>query len=582
LSLALVPAAWLAGCLLVGLLEGPAAVRAYPFATWLTGLVLTALLVLGAGCVNLQAAQMLAILMGGGGVYVAFKPWGRLTTVDLGPTRDEQPLPEWATWTLFVALGLSFAFAFLASLAPVTGWDAASLHLALPAAFARAGQIAPRLGHDHSPLLHALYTVSFAGGGERSVTLMNWVFGVAACGAVYGLARELAGRYAGLVAAAILATTPVFAHQMGSPSIDLAFAALATTALWMVVRWSRSGDGHALLFAAVLAGSSCGVRHTGLLLCVLLAVGVALCSPGVRAKATLLFSLAALLALLPWTIYIFMASGLPAAPTLPEPTLVNLVALLRFPWDVVMRPQDLDGWMNSSGALMLVLGVPGLFLGGRAAWGLGGYGLAGSGAVFFARSARLMLPFFSPMIALAGVAVVRLTRLRGLAIALLLLHVAYGLALHAATVYPKLPAALGMVARQDYLDETIERMALFNYANRQLTGSRVWSIDPRTYFLHTSVRIEVATLKQLAGMNADAQYQALQAQGIEYILYSPDYVAKADDIREAAEALLKVWQADKERYPLAARVDCTTPRFGAEEALVFRVNPSASADAPAP
>ena len=62
---------------------------------------------------------------------------------------------------------------------------------------------------------------------------------------------------------------------------------------------------------------------------------------------------------------------------------ISFVALLRFPWDIIMRPQDYDGWSKSPGGMVLILGLPGLFLGGWRARILGAYSALGGGLFFF-------------------------------------------------------------------------------------------------------------------------------------------------------------------------------------------------------
>jgi hypothetical protein len=599
LSLALVPAAWLAGYLLVATLEGPWAVRGYPFAVWLTGLAVLSALLLGIGSFSIPLALFVVMLLALAGAWIGTRLHGRPSGVDFQPARDEPPLPEWVLWLLGGAVVGSLVLGFIASLAPVTGWDAAVAHLALPADYVRAGRIHLQDGNVYTAyphLLHTLYTIAYAGGGERSATLLNWMLGAAACYAIYGLARELAGRHAGLAAAAILATAPIFADQMGSPSIDLAFAAFTTTALWMALRWCRDGDGVALLFAALLAGSSCGIRHTGYLVCLLLGIGILIGSPGARVKAVLLFGVAATVAMFPWMLrtgllvgnpfFPFFTTWFPASPidhiditglglheTARFSGLHTVVELLRFPWDIIMRPLEFDGWAKSPGALVLILGVPGMFLAGGPGRGVAGFSVSGGVALFFfQRFARYLLPFFTPMMALAAVAAVRLPRLRRLVLAVLLVHVGYGLLLHAAATYFKVPAAFGMVSQEDYLARRVERMEMFNFANRQLTdGGRILSFDQRTYFLNAPAFQNHWAIKRLATLPPAEQYAWMQEHGIRYVLYPPGYIAESGNIREAAESLLRTWMSDREHYDLVARLDTVNPRGGRDEAIVFRV-----------
>lgn len=598
MSLVLLPAAWLIGCLIFRPLGGAPAVRAYPFALLLCGLGWLGALLLLLGSISLSLALLVAVLLGAGGAWLCFRDDYQPEAVDFEALTGEPVLPRAIAWSLLAALGLSLLLGFLASLAPVTAWDAAVAHLALPADYARAGRIEAGAGNVYSAyphLAHTLYAVAYAGGGERSVTLLNWLFGLAACYAVYGLARELAGRHAGLAAAAILAAAPVFADQIGGVSIDLVFAAFTTTALWMLLRWHRDLDLMALCAAGMLAGASCGIRHTGFLVAALLLAGVRLATPrAARLPALGVYVVALLLSAAPWLLRTALATGNPFFPFFhewfPESPIDHIaitggmhetargsglalaVSLFRFPWDIIMRPQDFDGWNKSPGALVLILGVPAALAFGARERGVAAFSGAGGFALFFfQRFARYLLPFFVPMMALAGVAVLRLTRLRPLVLGVLLAHVAFGLVLHAAAMHFKAPAALGLVSRADYLRARVERFEMFEYANRQFVdGGRVLTLDQRSYYLDAPAYQNHWSLEKIVAMEPGERLQWMRDNGIRHILYPSAYVAESGNIRAAAEELLRQLRAEPARYPLRARIEAAAPG-GMEEVLVFDV-----------
>lgn len=599
MSIALIPAAWLLGCLLFRPLGGARAVHAYPFPLVLCGMACLAILLLMVGTVSLSAALMLGVLLGAVGAAICFLDETQPEATDFTPVAGESLLPRWVALFLAGAMACSLVLGFIATLAPVTSWDATVAHLALPSDYSRAGRIFLQDGNVYAAyphLMHTLYAVAYEGGGERSVTLLNWFFGVAACYAVYGLGRELAGGHAGLVAAAILATAPIFADQIGGVSIDLAFSAFTTTALWMLLRWHRELDLMALCTAGILAGAACGIRHTGYLVLVLLAVGAIISTPRhARTTALLVFGIAALASAAPWLLRTALLVGNPVFPFLgtwfaTSPIdhiditdagahetargygLGLLIAYLRFPWDIIMRPQNFDGWTKSPGALVLILGIPGLLIGGTRVRSVGAYSAAGGTALFFfQRFARYLLPFFAPMMAVAGVAAVQVTRLRPLVLTVLMAHVLFGLGLHAAAMHFKVPVALGLTSPADYLASRVERMEMFAYANRQLNdGGRVFTLDQRSYYLDAPAYQNHWSLHALATMTADEQFAWMQEKDIRHILYPSAYVAESGNIREAAETLLRQWRSEPERYSLRARLEVLSPG-GIEEVLVFDV-----------
>ncbi|GAG44831.1 unnamed protein product, partial [marine sediment metagenome] len=230
-----------------------------------------------------------------------------------------------------------------------------------------------------------------------------------------------------------LATAPVFLDQAGTASIDLAFAALTAAALACLVAWFDEGKPAWLALAAFLAGSSCGIRHTGYLVCLLLGLAVLCGKNPNRVRTTAGFAGLALAAALPWLVRSAVVAGNPVYPflesvfspgRLPDASITAFAAhpsikgtgwkdLLRFPWDIIMRPGLYDGWTKSPGGLVLLLGIPGLVVGGKRSRWLGGFSVAGGVSFFyFQRLARYLLPFFVPMMVVAGVAACRLKGLR--------------------------------------------------------------------------------------------------------------------------------------------------------------------------
>src|SRR5690606_2016869 len=121
-------------------------------------------------------------------------------------------------------VALSALFALLHALAPVTAWDAASAHAALPADYARAGRIAFNEGQVYTAYpqaLHALWGFAYWTGGERDAALTAWALALLSVGAMFGLGHALAGRATAWLAAAAWATTPIFVNQAGTFSLDV-------------------------------------------------------------------------------------------------------------------------------------------------------------------------------------------------------------------------------------------------------------------------------------------------------------------------------------------------------------------------
>lgn len=569
-------AAWGAGSLVLARLPLADPVVACCFRL-LAGLAVAALIALAVGSVSLMAAWSALTAL------AALTVLRSLRIPSTGPGWTDafaglSPIEKGA----IAAMLSAWVLTLLGALAPATGWDGAVAHLALPAAYDRLGHIAIQPGNVYSGYphaVHALYAVAYLGQRELPASLLNWTFGALACGAVYSLGRQIGTRQTGLVAAAILATAPVFMDQAGNISIDLAFVAFSTAALAAAFAWAARGETGWIALAGALAGASCGVRHTGYLVCLLLALGIGaltLYRRNDRGVTLLCFCAVTILAASPWLFRSWLVTGNPFFPMLlswfpPAPidhiavsapgihesiagsTGLGLLPLLRFPWDIIMRPALFDGWNKSPGGLVLILGVPGLVLGGARAWWLGGFSAAGGFAFFyFQRLARYLLPFFTPMMVVAALAVERFTRGRWIVLAALFGAFAYGLVLHAAAIHFKIPVLLGRETRAEYLRERVERFEAFEFANRTLAGGTVLTLDQRSYYLYMPTFQNHWSLKRIATEPLEAQLRWLKEQGIRYVMVPEDFIKHSGALSGEIAAMIDSWSRTPAHFALVA------------------------------
>jgi hypothetical protein len=217
-----------------------------------------------------------------------------------------------------------------------------------------------------------------------------------------------------------------------------------------------------------------------------------------------------------------------------------------------MRPALYDGWNKSPGGMILVLGVPGLIVGGVRAWWLGAFSAAGGTVFFFfQRLARYLLPFFTPMMVVAALTAERLPRGRRGVAALLLFSFAYGLALHGAAMHFKIPVVLGLQTKEAYLNERVERYGAFAYANRRLNdGGKILTLDQRSYYLDGPSYQNHWSLKRLAGLSLEAQVAWLHEQAIRYVMLPEDFVTKSGSLPGDIAAMLSVWQRSPQCFEL--------------------------------
>ncbi len=552
----------------------------------LTGLCCCAVVAMFLGSYSLLYVQLLfaALVLVGLGCF--FSAGKKSVPVRPSPMQEDIPLSVFEWICVGATCGALF-FALLSALAPITGWDATVAHIALPAAYARAGRIVTEPGNVYSGyphLLHALYAVAYYPGHELPVTLLNWSLGAMACVVVFSLGRCVGGRRCGCIASALFATAPIFMDQVGSVSIDVGFAALATAALAALLSWSDSRKWGWLALSAFLAGSSCGVRHTGYLIVLLLAIGVLFTASSKRILSVFFFSLTALLAASPWLLRSAIVAHNPLFPFLlswfPSDVIPHISitevgghesvtktggmsfwALLRFPYDIIMRPHLYDGWSKSPGGMVLVLGVPGLLYGGARVRRLGVYSVTGGVFFFyFQRFARYLLPFFIPMMVAAAVTEQRIKPLRKWIIAVLVCVFAYGLVLDIASVHFKLPVLLGRETRADYLERRVERYEMFSFANEYLKdGWRVLTVDQRSYFLDMPSFQNHWAMKELAHTPYEAQLQWLQDNELRYILLPVSYIQESGALSESLWPMLNAWRSDRMHFRCLKKMQLVRP-----------------------
>ncbi len=561
------------------------------------GLCGCAVLMLAIGSVSISVAQFVMNLFAVMGLGFELFFYSRTKQPLLLPRRDRTPL-SFVEGIAAIAITAGLALTLISALAPATGWDACVAHLALPKDYVREGRIELIPGNEYSAYpqwAHCLFAYAFAQGGESAVMLLSWTFALMACAAAFDLGRRIEGRACGLIAAAILATSPIFLDQGGTASLDMAFCGFTLAALACFTAWHHERHSGWLLLSALLAGSSCGIRHTGYIVCALLIVASFVASGGQRKAAFVAFSFISLVAALPWLIRSAILVGNPVYPFFAEwlspadmehwnVTAVGTHAsiqgttvmdLLRFPIDLVLRPHRYDGWAKSPGGLVLFLGLPGLFVGGRRARMLGAFSASGFvGFFFFERLARYLLPFFAPMMIVAAVAACRLKALRHGIAALLAATFVYGLALDVGAVHFKLPVVFGAETRDDYLLRRVERYEAFQWINDHLPPeATVFSFDRRTYFLKGRSYQNDEPLRRMQHESVRDQVDWLRAHGIRYVLIPVTYIEETAGYRDAFQRMTDDWLHFRRYFTPVQSFDLPRPRGeGTERVEILQVN----------
>lgn len=571
----------------------------------MVGMSLCAALVLALGAYRLRLAQAALFVVAAGGLAYELFARPRRRAAPEAPAAIPADGPgRYIDYASGGAILAAMMLAAVSSLAPPTQWDAVTAHLAIASDYTRMGRIAVFEGNAYSAyphLLHCLYTGAYFQGGETAAALTGWALSGLSLLAAYVLGRRMGGRRCGLIAAAALATAPIFCDQAGTVALDLAFAGMVAAALAALLAWNDERRDPLLLLAGFLVGSSCGIRHTGYLVCVLLGVGTLLSARRMDAwpaaiRAGLMFTAAALLGAVPWLARSALELGNPFYPffmfnldtaALPDAPITAVAAhdslrisirdFVMFPWNIVMRPHLFDGWSKSPGPLVLFLGLPGLVVGGPRARRVAAFCIAGGVCLFFYRQyARYYLPFFVPMMAVAGLGACRLPALRrGIAVMLTASYI-FGLGLFAAAVHFKVPVALGLEAREDYLARRVERYGAFDWANTHLPENRViMTFDPRSYYLARPTYQNTEALKPLLDKPFEEHLAWLRERNIAYLFYPDTYMRESPGFAQTGVLdLVSRWRGNRRHFACIQMIMIPRTRGGAgyEQVEVYEVH----------
>jgi len=158
-----------------------------------------------------------------------------------------------------------------------TEWDSISYHLADPKLYLQAHCIYYIPWESHSNFAFTAemwYLYGLMEGGIPLAKLFHFTCGIGACLAVYAFGTRHLTAKTGLLAAGILASTPLVLWEAGTAYADLAGTFFATLTLLAVANGMANRDERWLRLGAVLMGLTLSTKATALGTVALLAVGL--------------------------------------------------------------------------------------------------------------------------------------------------------------------------------------------------------------------------------------------------------------------------------------------------------------------
>ena len=441
--------------------------------------------------------------------------------------REVFPLKRKNTFVfaLSVVLFAHIFLVFIASLAPVTDWDSGCYHLAIPKLWTQHHKVIyiPYILESEFPLTtETLYTLGLALADDVSASLIIWAISILFLLAVFSLCRRYSSAKVGLLSSAAFYCTPLVGMLASGTMMELAIGYYAFLGLYAFLKYLDTDDYNMLILAAVTSGLAAATKYTGIIPFVLLFIGVIIVEIKRRKlsiaafKGIALFGFVFLLIPSPWYIKSFINTGNPVIPFFHEvfggknlPAEVSELSFVfaksygidtkaGFMAGLIIRvkssvePFFLGGWRWIVGPFFLAF-VPclGLMKGVSKTvkylliYSIGGL-IVGS---IFTTSSRYMIPVYSSFFIIGAYAAYRLIDsykpFNKVVPVIILASLLFNIIPVAGLAYIRLPVAIGIETKEQYLSRRIGMYDVAQYINRNLGDDvKILTMDPRGYYLN--------------------------------------------------------------------------------------------------
>ncbi|PYV40351.1 MAG: hypothetical protein DMG06_20505 [Acidobacteria bacterium] len=219
----------------------------------------------------------------------------------------------------------NLALVWISALGPAIEFDDILYHLTGPKSFVAAHALTKVVDIPHVFLpknMEMLFTLGMLLHNEVTAKLIHCLLGFLVMLLLYAVSTRLWGYPVGLVAFAILVSSPLFLWEMRTAHVDVGLALYVFIALYSVIHWLQSRDRSWFVLAVISTAFSLGVKYHGLFGLVSLAIVIVVhdltmgkrcysaVSSGVR------FAFISALGLLPWGMVNFFQTKDPVFPLL--------------------------------------------------------------------------------------------------------------------------------------------------------------------------------------------------------------------------------------------------------------------------
>lgn len=235
------------------------------------------------------------------------------------------PIPQGLELAFIAAFSVAILFALIGAAAPSTSldWDSLAYHLAVPKLWIQQGHISSIwfIHHSNFPqVVDNLYIWGLQWGGQSGAKAFSVAFLVFGLMAIFGLARQEYGKWAGWWAGLGFVSVPLIVWESGTAYIDVAHGLYAGLGIYFAAKLlANPTEKNWFWLSAIFLSLAAGSKYTGLqtifAACVVLAVGLALkkqIAQGVKLAA--LLGIVSLALASPWYIRNVIWTGNPVYP----------------------------------------------------------------------------------------------------------------------------------------------------------------------------------------------------------------------------------------------------------------------------
>jgi hypothetical protein len=274
---------------------------------------------------------VISLLMAALGAVGGWKPVVPIILLTIGLVRAAMPLRhavqdrlEHGRWpaiptTWAILLSIALLIALLLAFAPVTYYDSLVYHMALPAAYIRAGHwiFRPEILYGAFPEnLEMLWTFGLLLRHPQLPNLIAMQLAIALVLAVAAYGRRYFDERTGWVSAGLLSVMPAVLLLSSGGYVDVGLALYVFLSFYALCLWSEEKGRGPVILAGILIGLALGIKYTAGIPAVLGALTILWVARHKSAKPLILYGVSAFGAFLPWLIKNWIMVGNPVFPFL--------------------------------------------------------------------------------------------------------------------------------------------------------------------------------------------------------------------------------------------------------------------------